>query len=82
VTKLLKGHTDYVYQVVDGSEGHLISCGEDHTAVSLSEGRLGTAIQYVDMEDSGSGILKLPTQRHYCILVRPYGQSHNVKMGM
>jgi hypothetical protein len=35
VTALLKGHTDYVYQVAIGAgdEGKVLSCGEDHTAV-------------------------------------------------
>lgn len=39
----LTGHKDYIYQVVASASG-IVSCGEDHTAVSLSPGtRLTTA---------------------------------------
>jgi WD40 repeat protein len=31
---ILKGHTDYVYEVFVGPSGDLLSCGEDHTVVS------------------------------------------------
>ena len=31
--QVLRGHTDYVYEVVLGCDGELLSCGEDHTVV-------------------------------------------------
>jgi WD40 repeat protein len=34
---ILKGHNDYVYEVVSGTQGKLLSCGEDHSVVSRRE---------------------------------------------
>jgi phospholipase A-2-activating protein len=34
ITQTLRGHTDYVYTAVVGNHGTILSCGEDHTAVS------------------------------------------------
>ena len=33
---ILRGHTDYVYEVVLGDNGDLMSCGEDHSVVRLA----------------------------------------------
>lgn len=33
VIRVLRGHTDYVYEVALGNNGELLSCGEDHTVV-------------------------------------------------
>ena len=34
VLGILRGHSDSVFQLAQSSSGDLISCGEDHTAVS------------------------------------------------
>lgn len=33
VIRVLRGHTDYVYEVALGNNEELLSCGEDHTVV-------------------------------------------------
>ncbi|ORY26271.1 WD40-repeat-containing domain protein [Naematelia encephala] len=31
IIRIIRGHTDYVYEVIIGPRGQVISCGEDHT---------------------------------------------------
>lgn len=36
IISVLEGHKDSVFQVTNGLNGAVVSCGEDHTAVSHS----------------------------------------------
>lgn len=54
VKREIRGHTDYVYQVINGEPEQLISCGEDHTAVSVLPLRMQMG---PDMGDSASGMV-------------------------
>ncbi|TYJ55282.1 hypothetical protein B9479_004001 [Cryptococcus floricola] len=60
VLQVLRGHTDYTYRVIVGTDSQLISCGEDHTARVWHEG------EEID-------ILPHPCQTVWCVASLPNG---------
>ncbi|WVQ75434.1 hypothetical protein IAR50_005059 [Cryptococcus sp. DSM 104548] len=60
ILKTLQGHKDYTYRVIVGTDGRLVSCGEDHTARVWDEGE-------------EKDVLPHPCQTVWCVASLPNG---------